>query len=203
MTTTHTHTATTTKDERDAFNQAHQAYNRMNPATFMGVDLDSAVVAKFDEIVTSTVSDWQAKTTAYTLDTVWAVVAPQNIGRNILRAVGTLGYHTGYCFPTEAAAEAFLVKVRKVKAKEIAKESRLAAAADAARKACHINPAFTTENVLVGTDAAVRLGSLVEFHGMGKRRVGVVVDKTPTKWVLAYTTPSNSGQIREAKVSRI
>jgi hypothetical protein len=201
MTTPATFTFKYSDQSRIAFHHAHRIECRVPCSTFMGADLDNAEITQHNDIIIKTERNNPNGADTYTLGNVWTVSAPSALNGE-MRTVTTMG--NAKCqFDTHAEAVKFLAKVRNMRAKEIAKRDNSGKAATEARRVCSLNPYMTTETVLKGTDPAVRIGSLVVFHGMGKKRVGVVVDKTPTKWVVAYTTPSNSRQIRQSKINRI
>lgn len=201
MTSTATFTFKYSDESRIAFYRAHEMGYRASRARFMGADLDSAKITQHNDIIIKTEHGDLNEGVTYTLGNVWTVSAPSALNGE-MRTVTTMG-NAKHQFDTYAQADKFLAKLRNMRDKEIAKRDNSGKAAAEARRVCSLNPYVTTEAVLKGTDPAVRIGSLVVFHGMGKKRVGVVIDKTPTKWVVAYTTPSNPRQIRQTKISRI
>jgi len=201
MTTTHTfnHDSDGYK-ARHEFSIAHQHAAYSNRCGYLAADLDTATIEQAHNVIVSNV--WTDTEMVVTLGSLFYVAAVDTRDGET-KTVITYGAHSGYTFSTEAEARKFLARVRKLKIADIAKAATLAAAADEAKRVCAVNPMFTDLPVFDGTNPEVQVGSYVKFHGMGKWRVGVVTGKTPSKWILAYTTPSNVEQIREVKVRRI
>lgn len=168
------------------------------------LDMSRAQVVKFDDVIiteahTPTRRGDLIETVTFTTGAIWMVMAP-HYGGDLLFLANSLGGSDDRYF-SEIEATKGMKKLQKSAAKWNAENDLRTAAADEARKICAMSP--IDDGVLAPNDPAVTLGSWVRFHGMGKNRVGVVVGQTATKWVLAYTTPSNPDEIRSTKVGRV
>lgn len=209
-TTTHTFTYTPSADYRadmalpeviaqDQFRDAH----RFNEQTRydISVDMTTATVEQTSQPhITNSIRDNNGTTvtTTYTVAHQWVVRATD---RNGLRCVvRSRGSHTKYRFDTEIEATKFMRKMQKTAAKWHTEEQQRQEFADHARRVCGWDPM----SVNAGSDInpVGFVGVEVRVHQMGKWRVGVIVDQTPTKWVVVYTTPSNPNTIRTTTVAK-
>jgi hypothetical protein len=91
-------------------------------------------------------------------------------------------------------------KLAKVAANYHKKEAQRAHYAQRAAEVCQFDPSTVATASEINPNDAI--GEVVRIHQMNKHRVGVIVDQTPTKYVVVYTTPSNPNHVRTSRISK-
>jgi hypothetical protein len=141
-------------------------------------------------------SDQTIDTKTFTINKMWAVFAPRITDGVLFTAVS----NGKDFFNTEEEATKHMKKLTKAAAKWHAAEALRNQYAAQAQAVCALDGKTATPASLV--DPKNYLGQSVRIHQMGKFRTGIIVDQTPTKWVVVYTTPSNPTEIRTSTIGK-
>lgn len=187
------------------FQDTHELRNQFPIYPCTSLNMDTARVWLADEHIIKTDIQHDADfktnriaTRIYTLAPRYVVIAENEYGTTFIAK--KRGYHTGYSFETEAEAIKAMKFMIKADAKFHYEQALCAGNAHKARRALDVDPMKAPTGAEIHPDDAI--GAYVRIHQMGKFRVGVIVDQTPTKWIAVYTTPSNDTEIRLTKVNK-
>jgi hypothetical protein len=189
-----------------AFERECSQYNKVPSKTYTQMDMTQAYVALTEDFI-DTMSIIMTKnevngeimiTKTYNLHRKWAVFAPRLADGKIFAAVGN---STSF-FKTEAEATKFMKKIIKAAAEWQFQESLRQQYAEQARMVCRLDGNTAPHASTIDPNDPASIGAMVQIHQMGKFRTGIIVGQTPTKYVVVYTTPSNSAEIRSTKVSK-
>jgi len=171
------------------------------------LDMTKAHVALTPPHITKIVRDCanniDTEVHTYTIKSVWAVFAPRHTDGVVFTACGlnSMSYHGyGTFFETEAEAIKHAKKLAKVAAKWHKTEEMRKANAQRAAEVCQFDPSTVATASEINPNDAI--GEIVRIHQMNKHRAGVIVDQTPTKYVVVYTTPSNPSHVRTTTISK-
>lgn len=171
------------------------------------LDMSKAHVALTPPHITDRVRDYANESDTeihtYTIKSMWAVFAPRERDGVLFVASGmnSMSQHGyGTFFDTEAEAIKHVKKLTKVAANYHKKEAQRAHYAQRAAEVCTLDGLTATPAGLI--DSTDCIGQPVRIHQMNKYRVGIIVDQTPTKYVVVYTTPSNPKHVRTSSISK-
>jgi len=171
------------------------------------LDMSKAHVALTPPHITDRVRDYandsDVEVRTYTIKSMWAVFAPRERDGVLFVASGmnSMAQHGyGTFFETEAEATKHAKKLAKVAANYHKKEAQRAHYAQRAAEVCQFDPSTVATASEINPNDAI--GEVVRIHQMNKYRVGIIVDQTPTKYVVVYTTPSNPNHVRTSNISK-
>ena len=182
------------------FEDSNSQYRKAPSQWYTTLDMTQAHIGLTRDFIVdqqSTQNDDQTEYTyTYTLNRMWAVFAPR-ITDGVLFCVAGNGKRF---FDTEAEAIKHMKKTTKAAAKWHAAEALRNQYAEAARAVCAQDGNTATPAGLI--DDCECVGESVKIHQMGKFRTGIIVDQTPTKYIVVYTTPSNPTEIRTTTIGK-